>query len=151
MSTHSAYVREVQADHIELDHMVRSIRAALESGGQAKWMPPATEAIAELLERTSQHLERHFAHEEAGGYMEEALALAPRFGPQASQLLKQHAWLNQAMSQLASVARQNTHSPDAWPQIAKQTVDLLKKLLAHESGENHIFQEAFNVDLELTE
>lgn len=145
------YVHGVRADHAELETIDRALRASLDAGERAQWKPEATLEILKQLESMSQHLERHFANEEAGGYMEEALALAPRFSSQAAQLLKQHAHLNQSFAQLLSAAQRVKDSPESWSCLTQQIVELLKKLEAHEAAENRIMQEAFNVDLELTE
>lgn len=98
------YVHGVRADHAELETIDRALRASLNAGERAQWRPEATLEIVKQLESMSQHLERHFTNEEAGGYMEEALALAPRFSSQAAQLLKQHGQLNQLLVQLAAAA-----------------------------------------------
>lgn len=145
------YVHGVRADHAELETIDRALRASLNAGERAQWRPEATLEIVKQLESMSQHLERHFTNEEAGGYMEEALALAPRFSSQAAQLLKQHGQLNQLLVQLAAAALRAKDSPESWPQLTQQVIELLKKLEAHEAAENRIMQEAFNVDLELTE
>jgi hypothetical protein len=144
-----AYVRGVQADHQEMETLARTLRGSLAAGERQRWSADGTYVVIRELSRMQEHLERHFALEEEGGYLEEALAMAPRLGPQASKLLAQHAEFKQAMFKLVAAAERSRKTPALWPRLARQIEELLKRLEAHESAENRIIQAGFNVDLEM--
>ncbi len=93
----------------------------------------------------------HFAQEEQGGYLEEALSYAPRLGPQAAKLERQHPQLLARMDDVCDTAHKRGSEPVAWPAILDGARAAIKELMAHESGENQIIQKAFNTDLGLAD
>jgi len=73
--THQAYVAAFGAEHHELRHLVHALHEALRE--ERPWSHEAATEAVELLAALHTHLEHHFAQEEDGGYLEEALNLAP--------------------------------------------------------------------------
>lgn len=144
-----SFVRGIQSDHQEMEALARSLRASLAQGARQEWNKDAAAAIIGQLLHLQEHLERHFALEEEGGYMEEALSMAPRLGPQATKLLAQHSQFKQAMFKLEASAQRSRENPKMWPRLAREIEVLLKGLEAHEAAEHRILQAGFNVDLEM--
>ncbi|MBX9791745.1 MAG: hemerythrin domain-containing protein [Pirellulales bacterium] len=148
MADETAYLQQVRAEHYDLEQLVRQIEEAFGSARIQGWPPTSAPRLTELLTELNDQIQRHFAQEEVGGYMEEALSLAPRFSGQAQALLKQHAELSQAVRELQARAKAEVL---AWNSLHADLLTLLKKLKAHEAGENRIIEAAFNEDLGLAD
>lgn len=145
------YIRQVEHEHRELESLLRRLDDALLQGASEGWNLRATERALELLIALQDHLKYHFAQEEAGGYLEEALSVAPRFSHQADQLLRQHPMLAAMIADAIDEARRHLDDPPHWLMIEAAITEMLKKLKAHEAGENRILEEAFNTDLGLAD
>jgi len=144
--THQAYVAAFGAEHHELRHLVHALHEALRE--ERPWSHEAATEAVELLAALHTHLEHHFAQEEDGGYLEEALNLAPRFGSEAAELLRQHPRMLEKSCQVRTTADRAAIEPAAWPQLKRELSELIKGLMAHEGAENKIVQQAFNTGLE---
>ena len=142
-----AMIRDVEADHLELEHQFRQLEEALAVGEQSGWDPRDVAEIARLLLVLQEQLLAHFAQEEEGGYLEEALAVAPRFGSQAGILLRQHPVLARAVEELIEDVEDCRKKPECWAGVRWRVVELTKRLKAHEAAENRILEEAFNTDM----
>jgi hypothetical protein len=143
---HHAFVAAFGAEHQELRRLVQSLHETL--GGERPWSREASAESARILGALLAHLKRHFAQEEAGGYLEEALALAPRFTNDAARLLRQHPQLLEATRQTCKTAERAGGEPAVWPQLKDELQSLLKDLMGHEGAENRIVQAAFNTGVE---
>jgi hemerythrin len=144
----TAYLQQVRAEHYDLEQLLHQLEHAFDTARSQGWPATSIPRLTELLSDLRDQIERHFAQEEVGGYMEEALSLAPRFSGQAQALLKQHAELSQAVRELLSRARRDN---PAWNSLHADLQVLVKKLKAHEAGENRIIEAAFNEDLGLAD
>ncbi|MGD9648040.1 MAG: hemerythrin domain-containing protein [Pirellulales bacterium] len=147
MADEAAYVQQVKAEHYGLEQLLHQLEDAFAAARGNGWPTKAIPQLVKLLTDLREEIERHFAQEEVGGYMEEALSLAPRFSGQAQALLKQHGELSQAVRALLA----KTRDPKLvdWSGLHAELQTLLKKLKAHEAGENRIVEAAFNEDLGL--
>lgn len=133
------------AEHRELCRLVRSIADGLAS--DRPWRHQRASGVLAGLRDLQNRLEHHFAREEAGGYLEEALTQAPRFSAQAAHLLEQHAQLLGQLRQVVQMAAAARETSSAWPALKGECATFIKELLAHEAAENQLVQEAFNIDL----
>lgn len=111
--------------------------------------PQSCREAAAQLQRLRDHLAAHFAQEEEGGYLEEALSRVPRFGPQAAVLERQHAPLLARLDALVQRVCQTQQAIEGWPQLAADFRGFVQSLLEHEIAENRIVQAACNRDLDL--
>jgi ABC-type transporter Mla subunit MlaD len=140
-----AFAAAFGAEHQELRRLLHALQPAL--GSDHPWSRESARELQARLQDLETCLQRHFAQEESGGYLEEALALAPRFSAQASRLLAQHAELLGKLRQALEQAFAAVESPAAWQDLQFKTTTFIKELLAHEADENKIVQRAFNTDL----
>jgi hypothetical protein len=139
---HRAFVAAFGAEHHELRQLVHSLHEAVRD--ERPWSrEAATEAIG-ILHTLNAHLEHHFAQEEIGGYLEEALNAAPRFAGDAAELLRQHPQMLDKIQLARMTADRAANEPSAWPELKRESLELIKGLMAHESAENRIVQQAFN-------
>ena len=141
-----AFVSAFEAEHRELHQLVQEVR---EFVIQKPWSRETAEHARNVLKRLREHLEHHFAQEEAGGYLEEALVHAPRYSSHASRLLAQHPVMLGRLFEVLTLADTGVELPTVWPMLQQRVSDLLKELMAHEAGENQLVQRAFNTGTSL--
>jgi iron-sulfur cluster repair protein YtfE (RIC family) len=138
---HRAFADAFGAEH-QLRVLVHSLHEAVRD--ERPWSREAAAEAIEILHTLNAQLEHHFAQEEMGGYLEEALNVAPRFIGDAAELLRQHPQLLDTTRLVRMTADRAAEDPSAWPQLKLELVELIKDLMAHESAENRIVQQAFN-------
>jgi hypothetical protein len=139
---HQAFITAFGAEHHELRRLVHLLHEAI--GDERPWSPEAAKAAVDVLAELATHLDHHFAQEENGGYLEEALTLAPRFTSQAAELLRQHPAILEKVGVLRKTANLSLRQSDAWMRLRSEVTDLIRDLIAHERAENQIVQQAFN-------
>ena len=139
-------MEQVKADHAEMRNVHRHLLKTVEQAVKSLWSVPEITLLIDALYETRDHLEKHFHQEEIGGYLEEALAMAPRLTPQANILRKQHEELYQTIDGLAGDSEGARLNPTAWPDLVARIRELIKQLAAHEAAENQLVQQAFNID-----
>jgi iron-sulfur cluster repair protein YtfE (RIC family) len=151
MTDDIAYLAQVKAEHYGLEQILLRLGEHFDLARASRWDPSCASRLVALLEELSTQIERHFAQEEVGGYMEEALSRAPRFSAQAATLLKQHIELALEVHELLARAKVGSENPKIWEMLYTDVQTLVKKLSAHEAGENRIVEAAFNEDLGLAD
>ncbi|HWB09686.1 MAG TPA: hemerythrin domain-containing protein [Pirellulales bacterium] len=140
------FAKAFQAEHRELGSLLQRLRRALGNG--RPWSASAARDASRAIEELQTHLRHHFAQEEEGGYLEQALVAAPRFSGQATELLQQHPVMVAQVAEAVRTARRATSDSTAWPVLKEQVKKLLGSLVAHEKAENAIVQQAFNTGVE---
>lgn len=142
-STH-AYWKLCQGEHQEICAQLQVIHGLLDAEQTTDGQDVHDELKLRLTELLT-HLETHFAQEEEGGYMEEALARAPRFSSLAAELEKQHAPMLARLRGLLARADESPTRPTR-AALAVQARELCQLLARHEASETRILQMAFNRD-----
>jgi hypothetical protein len=142
-----AFAAAFEAEHREMRRLVRGLREAVNRN--RPWSREVAQGALRAVEAMRVHLHHHFAQEEAGGYLEQALAMAPRFNDEAQVLLAQHGAMLRYVDEVVEVAQGAVEDAELWPQLKLQVKNLLRQLVAHESAENRIVQQAFNVGIEV--
>lgn len=134
------------AEHRELHAAVERIRRLLASGlSGAEGGPTAVDAVHAVGNLRDQ-LQRHFEQEEAGGYLEEAVARLPQIAPQAKTLQRQHREFLDLANAMLAAAESEDSATSMLPKL-KTDFDLFaKRLEAHEAAENILLERAFNED-----
>ncbi|HJT35582.1 MAG TPA: hemerythrin domain-containing protein [Pirellulales bacterium] len=144
---YSTFAAAFQAEHHEMSELVQRLRQVL--GGNRAWSPQAAREAVEAIASLQAHLKHHFMVEEAGGYLEEALIIAPRFSDLAAKLLAEHPVLLARTSETTALARRAAAEPVLLEALKKQVTELLGNLVAHETAENRIIQQALNSGVEV--
>ena len=145
------YVQQLRGQHASLRRALASLtgllsemvrkceRGEVSAGDRA----PTLALLADL----GRQIPEHFALEEKGGYLAEALAAAPRYSRKAETLLEQHAGFDREMRLIVEQANAAQNSGPAWRQVHEGFQRLSLELLAHEEAENDILGSAFLDDL----
>ncbi len=133
----------ILAQHRELHCQLQAVKACLADAGP--WDAGRTAAaLASLRE----HLQSHFAQEEAGGFLEESIARVPRLAAAARRVMADHAALLEELDGLIETLA----APDsaaARDRVADGCERFMQHMLDHERSENAIVQEGYNEDLGL--
>jgi hypothetical protein len=131
-----AIMGHLLAQHRELHDLLVEARGVFERPSG----PLARAHAAAQLGTLRQHLARHFAQEERGGFMEESLCRMPRLAEAARGVL---ADLDGLLERLAA----RDSGGEAWRQAGHDFEAFASRLLAHERNENAVVQEGYNEDL----
>jgi len=94
-------------------------------------------------------LAHHFTRKEERGWLDEALARAPRFGAAVEGLLKEH---DEMLTRIRELALQANRYREAlgmpWRDLSEALAVILRQVHTHEARENELLQQAFNLDNE---
>lgn len=132
-------------DHRELMRQVGDLRewwSELDDLGT-----PRYDEMGGRLSSLREILADHFQQEEKGGYLAAALAVAPRFNEEASELCAQHAKFLEALDQFIEQLMTTPPAFQSWQEARDHFEQFLKELRRHEARENAIVQSAFGEDM----
>ena len=103
--------------------------------------------FAEQLSELKEYVQRHFAHEEEGGYFADVVANAPRLIAQVDALLQQHSHFVQVLDGMRESLRCGNNSNEWWDGMANQFDEFVRQFLKHERAEVGLVQEALCRDI----
>jgi hemerythrin len=138
------YVDHLIAEHRRLHKLLRQTRSAIVSSLEPDVEPSFAE-IARVLARLRGELEQHFAQEERGGCLEEAVSRCPRLATEAKRIEAEHPQILADLDRLLSDAQE---LPPTRPnQLAIQHAydRLHQRLRIHEKAENNLLAQGFGV------
>jgi len=138
-----AYAEHLNHEHRRLNQLLAAIgHDVVQLGGQEK----GQSQIARLRKRIAdlrQQLQAHFAEEESGGCLEEAVTRCPSLAVDTKAILEEHPQLDQMLGQLAA----QTGDPAAKAaELQRNWQAFSKKFHAHEAAETRLLQMAFGGD-----
>ncbi len=134
------------SEHEHLHAAVDRIHESLVSYSATAVDAAAIESVRRQIAALREQLQKHFAQEELGGYLEEALTRSPVLAPQASVLQRQHAEFLTLASQMLSDAVCCDPPHVTWERLKSDYELFAKRLKGHEAAENRLLQRAFNED-----
>lgn len=100
--------------------------------------------LLQVLLAMRPQLDEHFRFEEENGYLREVLVREPNWERAAEHLREEHAQLLRSLDALLEEARRDGTAPDAF---GERVLAWVRAVRRHESEENRLYQDAFNVDL----
>ena len=136
------FVGHFLSEHRRLHKQLASARSNLQKSDTP------LSAIVQQLHDLRRELAHHFAEEEDGGCMEEAVVLVPRLAEELERLKREHVLLLSRLEELIQRCEAITDSTSrtCFCQEFEQFLSMLRR---HEADENRLVQTGFNVDLEL--
>jgi hypothetical protein len=146
-SAHGNHWRELDAQHARLDAVLDSLTASLGAVGKRPEDIGTRVEMLRLLRKLEHRLPAHFEYEETGGYLAEALAVAPRLIRRAKRLRGEHSRFSEQLIILTSRAREAGETPGSWAAIATGVRKFTYALRQHDLEENQLIQDAFMDDL----
>jgi hypothetical protein len=147
VTVNAAFLQEIKEDARELRSHFRRLEICLlvES-------PPrmSRRQLFSTLAQLRDQLGMHFALEEAYGYFEDAIEVAPRLSMKADSLRAEHDEFYNEICSLVDQAEQLLHDelPDRWmADVVNRFAEFFTAFQNHETAENQLIQQAFNEDL----
>jgi len=146
VTVNAAFLREIKEDNQELWSLLERLQITL----LAEWPPRVSRRqLHDALARLRDQLAMHFALEEAYGYFEDAVEVAPRFSSQADHLRGQHDDFYVEVCDIVDRAEQLLHHEvptRSLNHVVARFDDFCDALRKHESAENQLIQQAFTED-----
>jgi hemerythrin-like domain-containing protein len=137
------FVEHLRGEHARLNAELRAVQEALAEFISAPRNTADAGAVAARLVRLRDELDRHYAEEEAGGCLEEAVSRCPSLGADVQRLVKEHPVLRRQMDELVAKAQRLSQTPQQFDEVARDFAALTAWLHRHESEENRILLYGF--------
>ena len=148
----------VLTEHRDLFHLMHSVQSRFATAGLRGSPSPEHRAdVLESLHHLREHLGDHFAQEELGGFLEEAMTRMPRLSAAVRSIVAQHpallAELDRVIDELTIVEKSGGFAAKAksWSAAVHAFEAFAAHMAAHERSENMVVQEGYNEDLGLVE
>ena len=138
-STSMSVADAMSRAHAALIHDLRKLEEAVR--------PAASIGVTRLLVRLGQteaHLTDHFRFEEENGYMDTVRKRDPSRERLIEQLAEDHRQLAQSLTALIKTASAATKVNDS---LRRDVQRWIERVLEHETRENDLVQEVFNMDI----
>jgi hypothetical protein len=140
------YIEHLISEHRRLHRLLRQARVSIvQSGGPDGDVSFAD--VARVLQNLRGELEHHFAEEEAGGCLDEAVSRCPNLSAELRRIETEHPKLLAAVDRLIAQARRcdcNAHDRIAL-NLAFEC--LCRQLAEHEVAENKVLKQGFGTNL----
>lgn len=140
-------IHQAHEEHARLHQLLGACRAHLDNA--TRLTPAIAAGLLPHLTALQEHLATHFAHEEQGGWLEEAVIRLPRLAKQWTRLEKQHANLLRRLDDLVRQTKATANAAALGNGLARDFAAFTQQLLAHEACEERILQQGLNEDLDL--
>jgi hypothetical protein len=147
VSINPAFLLEIKEDHFELRQLLHHTSAMLH---RPHWMQIEIDRLVDLFTKLRDQLAMHFSLEEAYGYFEDAISVAPHLSKRAEALRAQHFELYSELCRFVERAEQLLYHEapaTALPGLAAGFHAFNTRLQVHESSESELILQAFHDDL----
>ena len=140
-----AYVVHLRVEHRKLHDDLQRITRNWFSGEKETQQTSQAPRVVEALQALRTDLAEHFAEEEDGGCLEEAVCRCPRLGPEANRIEREHPAL---LSELDDIIARLSRSRKALETPGSQAKfeSFARKLHVHEAAENRMLEAAFGME-----
>jgi len=142
-----AWLREFHAQHKNLWGVFVALSYRAQRISKTDDQYDSHSELLRLIAEVEQLLPAHFVSEEAGGYLSDALAIAPRLSKRAAVLQRDHRKFTARFAKLATFARELREVDESWEYLGVAIREFIRELRLHELEENRLVQEAFLDDL----
>jgi hypothetical protein len=140
------YINHLLAEHRRLHSLLRMASSAInQSGAPDNDATPVD--VATILRHAREELQHHFAEEEGGGCLEEAVARCPSLSAEAKRIEAEHPDLLCEIDRLIAQAEGEKQTVESHVELRHRFDDLRRQLQAHEVAENALLRQAFGVNV----
>jgi predicted ATPase len=146
ITINAAFLQEIKEDHRELREVLVRVKEHLTQNSLAS----STRPLLEMLHSLRDRLAMHFALEEAYGYYEDAISVAPQLSSRAEQLRGEHTHLFLQVQQLVEDAEQVLYhetNPKQLNGMPAKFGEFMAQFETHEHRECALIHEAYERDL----
>jgi hypothetical protein len=103
--------------------------------------------IVQVLQHVREELQHHFAQEESGGCLDEAVSRCPGLSVEAKRIELEHPQLLQNVDRLIAQALDSDQSLENRLALERGFDDLRRQLDAHEGAENALLRKGFGANV----
>jgi iron-sulfur cluster repair protein YtfE (RIC family) len=138
------YVDHLIAEHRRLRSLLRQMRAEIAHSVGPDELPSFA-GVARVLSRLREELEQHFAQEEGGGCLDEAVSRCPRLAGEEKRIEAEHP---QILAEIDRLVAQTKTLPPTHPNqltVQREFDTLCHQLRDHEKAENTLLAQGFGV------
>ena len=139
------YINHLIAEHRRLHAMLRVARSRLTNAGGPD-CDTTFQDVATTLRRLRRELTHHFAEEEDGGCLDEAVSYCPSLSAAARRIEAEHPELLAEIDRLIAQALDCEHNVQNRIAFGKAFDDLCRNLQSHERAENDLLRQGFGVN-----
>ena len=140
----NTWIRHVEAEHRHLCRIIHDLRRAFNAPYDKARIAATVRETKGALSDLRDELRKHFALEEEGGYMEEAVARLPSISHDADTLLAEHPSLLAAVDTLISRLDAQSSNEEAWEHRRDEFGRFAQAMMTHETNENWLLKLGFN-------
>lgn len=140
------YVEHLRQEHRRLHDVLAQTDRSLAEAGRSPDFGREAREIAQRLSNLRDELNHHYAEEEAGGCLEEALLRCPSIAPEVKRVQAEHPALKQEMDLLVAKAAKLAQTPTDWAELKRGFEEIGAKLRMHEAAENRILLYGFGAE-----
>jgi hypothetical protein len=147
LTINAAFLQEIKEDNRELRQLLDDCAALLSRPHQAG---VELRRVSQLFGKLRDQLAMHFSLEEAYGYFDDAIDVAPRLSRQAESLRSQHPRLFVALCELVEEAEQllyHERPPLELDDLASGFAQFHRELQEHEAHEDALIVQVFNEEI----
>jgi hypothetical protein len=146
LTVNAAFLKEIKDDNRRVHELLD------EAGGVIAAAPleNSSRRLVECLTELRDQLALHFSLEEAYGYFEDALDVAPRLSERAAELRSQHSEMFVAVCRAVEDAEQwlyHEAKGDVLPRVAQQFENFRREFREHEEREAELILDAWSSDV----
>lgn len=138
IAINAAFLQDIKQDNRDLRELLTQ---GVELFSPERPQPATPASVVEYLERLRDQLALHFALEEAYGYFEEAVDVAPMLSGRADKLRQEHAELFQSVCGLLDAGerlRYHESPHGSLRELAQDFLQFHRRLARHERLENEL-------------
>ena len=147
VTVNAAFLQEIKQDAVELRELLHEVSQRLL---RRRARVADARDMVDLLTRLRDQLAIHFALEEAFGYFENAVDIAPRLSERAEELRAEHDLFFRDICSICEQAERLLYheaSPRTLRQVATGYADFADAFEQHEAREVELIMEAFDDDI----
>ena len=144
-----AYVDHLMVEHRRLHRLLLDARKTIADAhsGEGNWGEKAVKVLRDLR-GTLQH---HFAEEEEGGCLDEAVSFQPHLAPDVKRIEAEHPQLLAEIDRLIAQVEDGGKTPAQHLALTTAFDELCRELHTHEAAENEVLRRGFGANLDETE
>ena len=144
-----SYTEHLHAEHRRLHRLLTQMRASVGQSVGTDGNSSFTD-VTQVLRGLREELQHHFAEEEAGGCLDEAVSRCPKLSTEVRRIENEHPELLATVDRLIVLARAGGNPDDR--QVLNRAFDnLCRQLEAHEAAENKVLSHGFGINVECGE
>jgi len=140
------YVDHLISEHRRLHRMLHQAHHAI-VGAHGPDRDASSADVVRVLRQVRDELEHHFAQEEGGGCLDEAVSRCPGLSAESRRIEAEHPQLLTGVDRLIAQALDSDQSVQKRLELEIGFEDLRRQIDAHEAAENALLRKGFGANM----